>query len=275
MRAQKRHVEGGVGPTGALCVEQHRRTRDVDQNVLRAHVAVNRAQCDMSSDGRLLRAIDAAASGLARIAATKNGSRRNADEQIHIVERLREFRLLRAARCNAASSSPISVPTAGRTRPFINCAFQFVQRAGSNQPSIAMPASRIVSDHRRHLARRHALRRSATSALLRRCDAPARAIPRATLRRGSARFTQYVLSPASTRHSSDDTPATIGVNVAPDTPREQRFGATRQIGVDVQCEFSGRRHCAGRRPLCPSPASPPTAVGSSRESRGSSRRSAT
>ena len=76
-------------------------------------------------------------------------------QQIHVVERLREFRLLpRCARCIAASSSPISVPTAGRTSPCISCTFQFVQRAASNQLSIAIPALRVVGDDRRHLARR-------------------------------------------------------------------------------------------------------------------------
>ena len=132
--------------------------------------------------------------------------------------------------CSAASSSPISVPTAGRTSPCISCAFQFVQRAGSNQLSIAIPAcgSSATTAGTWRGATLAAKRNQRTSSALRRTGASHSC---ATLRRGSARFTQYVLPPVSTRHRLG---RHAGHHRRERRARyaEQRFGAARQIGVD-------------------------------------------
>ena len=279
MRAEKRHVERRVGPTGALGVEQHRRARDVDENVLRAHVAVNRARCDKSSDGRPLRAGDARPRGWSpsRRRRTARGAAPTAGPCCRTTARVRGCCALRV--CSAAKQLA-HFGADGRTHQTLHqlhFPVRPARRDRTSRVSRCPPAgSSATTAGTWRGATPAAKRNQRTSSALRRTGASHSC---ATLRRGSARFTQYVLSPTSTRHSSDDTPATIGVNIASrhaePRPSKQRFGATRQIGVDIAMRI--QRPKTLRRPataLSIARLHRATAVRSSRESRGSIRRSA-
>ena len=248
MRREKRDVESRIGPTGALRVEQHRRPRDVDQDVLRTHVAVNQRGAVAAQ------VLDRFEQPLRDFGVCMPPRRRRtvrvAAPTASPCCRMRPRVRLRCAlcRCSAASSSPISVPTAGRTSPWSNCVFQLVQRAGSNQPEHREPHCGIVGDDRGHLPRRDFGRESQPPHFLDIAPHRSKPLARDLQARQRAldaiRLRPDVNSPQFRRHAAGDRRKSRvrGVEQSRDALRELRID--RRPGEGSACKgISQRRDC--------------------------------